>query len=251
MDLNRSENSSCARHFPEDKAVPVDPLLALRNIEIKRSNTFTLKIDALVLQPARIYVLTGPNGSGKSTLLQLLSMLIAPDQGDVSFSGNPVRTGSDRKRLRRQITLVEQTPYLFHGTVYDNLAFGLRLRDVRGDLQRERIIKALKIARLDGFENCSAKALSGGEVSRVALARALVLQPKVLLLDEPAAGLDADILPIFEDCLKKSAESGTMIVLSSHDDEQARRLDAESLQLDSGRLARGGEASEDNPVACL
>jgi tungstate transport system ATP-binding protein len=221
----------------------MEPILALRNLEYRRGPQFSLSIDHLDFQPGCIYLLAGPNGAGKSTLMQLLGLLLPPDRGEIIVAGTAVRGGSDRQRMRRQITLVEQSPFLFDGTVYDNLAFGLRLRDVRGDLQRRRISSALEAVGLQGFDFRRARALSGGETRRVALARAMVLRPKVLLLDEPTAGLDRESLPLFESCLAALPREGVTVILSTHDADQSRRLQGEVLRLEAGRrvaLSRPG-----------
>jgi tungstate transport system ATP-binding protein len=214
----------------------MEPILALHNLEYRRGDQFTLNIGQLDFQPGRIYLLAGPNGAGKSTLLQLLGLLLPPDRGEIRFAGTVVQGGAHRQRLRRQVTLVEQSPFMFDGTVYDNLAFGLRLRDVRGDLQRHRILSALEKVGLQGFEFRRASALSGGETRRVALARAMVLRPKVLLLDEPTAGLDRDSLPLFESCLAALPGEGVTVIISTHDADQSRRLRGEVLRLEAGRL---------------
>ena len=214
----------------------MEPILALRNLEYRRGPQFSLSIDHLDFQPGCIYLLAGPNGAGKSTLMQLLGLLLPPDRGEIIVAGTAVRGGSDRQRMRRQITLVEQSPFLFDGTVYDNLAFGLRLRNVRGDLQRRRIATALEAVGLQGFDHRRARALSGGETRRVALARAMVLRPKVLLLDEPTAGLDRESLPLFESCLATLPGTGVTVIISTHDVDQSRRLQGQILHLEAGRL---------------
>jgi tungstate transport system ATP-binding protein len=214
----------------------MEPILSLHHLKYRRGGQFTLNIDHLDFQAGRVYLLAGPNGAGKSTLLQLLGLLLPPDRGEIRFAGTAVQGAADRQRLRRQITLVEQSPFMFDGTVYDNLAFGLRLRDVRGDLQRHRIASALEKVGLAGFEFRRAGALSGGETRRVALARAMVLRPKVLLLDEPTAGLDRESLPLFESCLAALPGEGVTVIISTHDADQSRRLRGEVLRLDAGRL---------------
>jgi len=213
----------------------MEALLTIEDLHFQRDG-FRLEIDSLVLDPGRIYLLQGPNGAGKSTLLQLLALLLPFERGQLSFAGQRVDGGTDRQRLRRQITLVEQNPFLFDTSVYQNLAFGLRLRDVRGDLQRRRIDQALRAVGLEGFETRRARQLSGGETRRVALARALVLQPRLLLLDEPTAGLDREVLPVFERCLANLPGRNTTVVIAGHDCDQPRRLAATTLQLDRGRL---------------
>ena len=213
----------------------MDPLLTLKEIIFHR-NDFTLQIERLELRQGEIYLVHGPNGSGKSTLLHLLALLLTPSGGEICYNGVPVQGAQERQRLRRQITLVEQSPFLFNTSVYQNLAFGLRLRDVRGDLQHRRIFQALQAVGLEGFADRRAQALSGGETRRVALARAMVLRPQLLLLDEPTAGLDQEVLPTFERCLAALPDQGTTVVVAGHDADQHRRLGGTVLCLDQGRL---------------
>jgi tungstate transport system ATP-binding protein len=224
-------------------------LLTLRNILFQRGN-FSLKVDHLDICAGKVYHLKGANGAGKSTLLHLLAQLILPESGEISFGSILVCGDRDRQRLRQQITLVEQSPFLFDSTVFDNLAFGLRLRDVQGDLQYRRIQLALQKVGLEGFESRQAKALSGGEIRRVALARALVLQPKVLLLDETMAGLDRDALMSFETTLDDLASQDVAVVIASHDAWHTEKLVTEALHLSKGLLvnsaasARTGETDQ-------
>ena len=213
----------------------MDSMMILQDIELQRGD-FCLHVEQLEFKKGRIYLLEGANGAGKSTLLQLLAMLMVPTRGMICFAGENVINASQRQRLRRQITLVDQTPYLFDASVYHNLAFGLRLRNISGDPLNLRISQTLKMVGLSGFETHQARRLSGGEIRRVALARAIVLRPRLLLLDEPNAGLDREILPIFEKCLATLPGQGTTVVIASHDRDQSRRLRGEVLTLNGGRL---------------
>ncbi len=226
----------------------MNPLLSLSGVAFQRGE-FVLQIDRLDLQAGKIYLLEGGNGAGKSTLLQVLALLLPPAAGVIRFAGESVAEEAQRQRLRRQITLVEQNPYLFDTSVYRNLAFGLRLREVPGELQDRRIRQALERVGLDGFEGRSARALSGGETRRVALARAMVLRPQLLLLDEPTAGLDREILPVFEDCLAALPAQGTTVVVASHDGDQSRRLAGHVLTLDRGSLRTASPPPRPRPLA--
>ena len=215
----------------------MEAVFSLQNIELSRGDTFTLRVERLEVLSRGIYALSGPNGAGKSTLLGVMAMLMLPDSGVLRFAGRLVsRRSSERKELRQQITLVEQTPYMFAGSVFQNLAFGLRLRGIRGDGQRRLIVQALEDVGLGGFEGRNVRELSRGETQRVALARALVLRPKVLLLDEPTVNIDDKRVSAFEALLIKLSQQGMTIIFSTHDPAQPGRLGAEVIRLREGRV---------------
>ncbi len=219
----------------------MEPLVEIRDLLFCREG-FILRVDRLELQCGRLYLLTGPNGAGKSTLLHLLAQLLVPGRGTFRFQGRLVAGEGDRQWLRRQITLVEQRPFLFAGTVGHNLAFGLRLRGIRGGRLRRRVADALAAVDLAGFEGRRTDGLSGGEVQRVALARALVLEPKLLLLDEATAGLDAGVLPRFEELVGRLLAAGVTVVLAGHD-RLPSRPDAGRLVMVDGVLRPAGATS--------
>jgi len=217
----------------------MQPILSLENIEVAVGQAFRLEIDALAIEAGGLYCLTGPNGAGKTTLLRLLALLASPARGILRFDGRGVvfRGGLADASLRREVTLVQQAPYLFQGSVYDNLAFGLSLRNIAPAQRSARIEAALESVGLAGFAQRSSRELSGGEIQRVALARALVLQPRVLLLDEPLANIDVGHLGLFEKRLRDlCTEQGVTIVMSTHDPGQPERLGSEVITLNRGRL---------------
>lgn len=220
----------------------MEPILSLRNIE-HRQGGFTLAIDRLDLQSGRIYSLCGPNGAGKSTLMRLLALLEEPQRGELRFSGEPVRGLRSRQRMRRQVTLVHQAPYLFAGSVLENLAFGLRLRGIDGEEQRGRMMEALAAVGLEDYAQRQVRELSGGEAQRVALARALALGPSLLLLDEPTVGLDRKQLEGFEEWLKTLPRAGMTVVLATHDPGQPMRLGSEVIRLQNGRIEKSFHAA--------
>ena len=155
----------------------------------------TLRADRLVLEAGRLYVLHGPNGAGKSTLLRIMAGLIVPARGRVARNGAPV-------------TLVHQQPYLFRGSLRRNVSFGLRARGIpRGECAR-LVDNALRSMGLELLAERSAQMLSGGEQQRAALARALVLRPSVLLLDEPTANLDMEGQKVLRSLLDQFRSEG-------------------------------------------
>jgi tungstate transport system ATP-binding protein len=212
-------------------------LYELHNIELRRG-AFCLSIEQLLLEADRLYTLHGENGSGKSSLLQLLGLLMPPRKvGNMRFAGQDVVwQARPLHRLRQQITLLEQSPLLLFGTVEENLAFGLKLRGLQGQQLRQRIDQALEITGLQGFNQRLARELSGGETRRVALARALALQPKLLLLDEPTANLDSGQMGALERFLVTLPGQGMSLVVATHDSAQPRRLGGEQIHLQGGRL---------------
>jgi putative ABC transport system ATP-binding protein len=174
----------------------------------------------------------GPSGAGKSTLLRLLNRLADPDRGAVRHRGADVRE-RDPLELRREVCLVPQLPAPCEGTVADNVCLGPRLAGREANVER-----TLQLAGLDGgFADREARRLSVGEQQRVMLARALALEPSVLLLDEPTAALDPETRGAVEETLLELRERlGLSYVLVTHDAAQARRLADTVLRLEAGRL---------------
>lgn len=223
-------------------------LVELKQILLRQGH-FSLEVAQLILEPGRLYSLEGENGSGKSTLLRLLALLRKPERGQMRITGQEVVWKKKQThRLRQQVTLVEQNPILFSGTVEQNLSFGLKVRRVPGCQRQERIAQALAATGLHGFMQRLAGELSGGEQRRVALARALVLQPQLLLLDEPTANLDAGQVAALERVLVALPGQGISVVIATHDRRQPERLAGESLRLCNGQLLQGGSHSA--PLAC-
>jgi tungstate transport system ATP-binding protein len=196
-----------------------------------------LSIHELSIKPAAITGLIGPNGSGKSTFLKLLAFIEAPVTGKISFQGKTLQPFADSV-CRERITLLTQEPYLLKRSVADNIAYGLK---VRGDTARlsESIEQALEWVGLDAgiFLKRAWYELSGGEAQRVALAARLVLKPRVLLLDEPTANVDADSAWLIKEAsLKARQEWGTTLVIASHDWHWLYEICDEVLHFYAGRV---------------
>lgn len=214
-----------------------ETLYRLNSIQKIYGRRLALDIDRLEIRPGRLYILTGANGAGKSTLLGILAFLVQPTSGDLRFESERVIWDSAAIiRMRRQVTLLHQTPYLFSGTVAHNVAFGLKVRGITGRDQERLVTEALRMVGLSGFEMRKALELSGGEAQRVALARALALQPKVLLLDEPMANLDRETAELFCCVIASLPGMGTSVIMTTHDTEQRDRLPGESIHLAGGRI---------------
>jgi tungstate transport system ATP-binding protein len=195
-----------------------------------------LDIDSLSLPQGELTAIAGPNGAGKSTLLNLLAFLTKPDQGFIHFKGKPVRV-RDFFQLRRQVTMVHQAPYLFPGSVFENVAYGLRVRSVPRQQRSHQVEEALSMVDLSGYAERAVKGLSGGETQRVAIARALVFKPLVVLLDEPTAGVDAARVDMVESLiLNLCAKTDVSVLFSTHNLDQAHRLTERVIHLKNGRM---------------
>jgi tungstate transport system ATP-binding protein len=198
-----------------------------------------LDIPALTISTGRIYSLIGPNGAGKTTLLHLLAFLDIPSSGGISFRSAEVRfVERALQPLRRQVVLVDQYPILFTGSVRRNLEFGLKVRKIERKRRRQLIEEALEMVGMSGFIDAEAHKLSGGETKRIALARALVVRPAVLLCDEPTANVDTENAEIILGILERANREGLIsIIFATHSLTQAQRLAHHTLILKDGRLS--------------
>ena len=213
----------------------MEPILRLSSIEKKHGARTALHLDSLVIRQGGFYLLTGPNGSGKSTLLSIMALLSRPDCGEVYLQGERVRwTEQALCRLRKRVTLLHQSPYLFSGTVFDNVAFGMKRHGFHHGELHDRAEQALAVGLAD-FQQRSATALSGGEARRVALARALAVEPALLLLDEPLANVDRQSAARIEALIGTLPSRGTTVIFSSHDPHQSCNL-CERIALVDGML---------------
>lgn len=208
----------------------------LQSIRKCYGSNVALDIEELTIAEGRLYTLTGANGAGKSTLLSILAFLAPPTSGEIFYAGKRVdRDHGSVEEYRRRVTLLHQSPYLFGGSVDDNVAFGLKVRGIRGEELRRRIDEALDVVGLRGFRDRKARELSGGEAQRVAMARALALKPEVLLLDEPLANIDRETTGLLEAVIASLPAQGTTVVMTTHDPDHPGRLNGESIFLEGGR----------------
>lgn len=221
-------------------------LFELEDATYSRSGKAVLR-DFTARLPIGASCVAGPSGSGKSTLLRLLNRLADPHSGRVLYEGVDVQE-LDPLALRREVSLVPQLPALIDGTVHENIAYGPRLAGRSFDTR-----SCLELAGLDPeFEGRDASKLSVGEQQRVMLARALALEPRVLLLDEPTSALDEGARDAVETTLRAlRARTAISLVLVTHDTQQARRLADYVVRIEAGRVAAQGPAPEvlGDPVA--
>lgn len=193
----------------------------------------------------KIAVLVGVNGAGKTTTLRIIAGLEKPSEGSIFFNNRAVTEGE----LRQVSTLVFQRTAMFSRSVYDNLAYGLKIRGKKEGEIEEKISLALGAVGLRNFEKRRAKKLSGGEQQRISLARAFLLEPKILLLDEPTANLDPNSATIMERAIMDRRKEDSIIIMATHNLTQAKRLGDEIVHIYNGRIVESSTAEEffENP----
>ncbi|HZJ54254.1 MAG TPA: ATP-binding cassette domain-containing protein [Myxococcaceae bacterium] len=184
-----------------------------------------------------VTTLSGPSGSGKTTLLRILGLLSEPDEGQVLLDGDDLKTVTPHA-ARRRIALVAQGPVMFPGTVLDNVRTGPRLagEDLPEPTARELVVR---VGLPSELLTQDARSLSGGEKLRVAVARALALNPEAWLLDEPTAALDAERADLIVRLLRELAAEGAAILVVTHDARALQQLEGPHFQLTSGQLVEG------------
>jgi tungstate transport system ATP-binding protein len=208
-------------------------LYELENVRQTYGDRTVLDVDRLNVAEGEILALVGPSGAGKSTLLRLLNFLEAPTMGRVRYNGLDLGRTVPLD-ISRQVTMVFQRPVLQRADVYTNVIYGLRLR---GERPGPAVADMLDRLALTPLAQQAARQLSAGEMQRVALARGLLIRPRVLLLDEPTANLDPYNVGLIEDVIRSyNTEHGVTVVLVTHNIFQARRLAHRTGLLLAGRV---------------
>jgi len=224
-------------------------VLELRNV--RRQFGAVLAVDglSLTINHGEVFTLLGPSGCGKSTTLRMVAGLERPDSGTVYLAGRLMASGEQGFSLapeKRDLGMVFQSYAIWpHMTVFDNVAFPLQLRHVRGDRLRDRVESVLDLVGLSGLGKRGASELSGGQQQRVALARAIVYEPKLLLLDEPLSNLDAKLRERMRIELRAlQRRLGIAVLFVTHDQSEAMVLSDRIAVMQAGRIEQVG-----SPVA--
>lgn len=183
-----------------------------------------------------IYVLMGPNGCGKSTFLRICALLEFSERGSVDYFSSQKRLEKDIE-LKRRITLILPKVGVFNATVFNNAAYGLKIRGIAKKEIEERVNEQLEYFGLSHKRTNNALTLSSGEIQRLGIARAMVTKPDILFLDEPTASVDQKNTEIIEDIILKMKDAGSpTVIMTTHDMLQAERLADELLTIKDGRI---------------
>jgi ABC-type methionine transport system ATPase subunit len=193
----------------------------------------------LSIDKGTILALIGPTGSGKTTLLRIIDLLEEPTTGQLIFDGIDIteKSEKEKRRIRRKMAMVFQKPAMFRSNVLDSVQYGLKIRGLK---IKDKGMNALKTVGLSSYELRDANTLSGGEMQRLALARAIVVEPELLLLDEPMANLDPKSVAIIEELILAWTGQGTTIVMATHNMAQCRKLADGVAVLVQGKIVETG-----------
>ncbi len=213
-------------------------IIEISDLKKKFNSRFNLDIEYLHAEKNKILTIIGPNGSGKSTLLRMINLLEKPDEGKIYFNGKEITNGkTDKSKIRKKMSVVFQEPLLFSSSVYSNIIMGLKMRNIRPSTAKDSIdyfVSKLKIGELLGR---SVKNLSGGEKQRISLARALVLDPELLLMDEPLTNIDQRSREnLRHDIFEVMKEFGKSIIYVTHDRNEAMIVADDIAVLNDGKI---------------
>jgi len=219
-------------------------MIQIRDLLIQRNERDALHVDVLDIQRGETLTVVGPNGAGKSTLLLALARLLRPSRGEIIYDGRAVEQW-DELEYRRKISFVFQSPLLMDLTVEQNVALGLKFRGIPKEESRERAYIWMKQLGVDALSKRRAGQLSGGEAQRVSLARAFVLDPELLLLDEPFSALDPPTrAKLFEDLSALLKEDHRTAVFVTHNLNEAAKLSHRIAVIVGGVLRQVGPAKQ-------
>ena len=210
-------------------------LIAIMQVRKSISNRTVLDIDELTVAQGECVVLHGENGAGKSTLLKILSGLVMPDRGVAAIDGVTLSWRQALRVFRKEVVYLHQTPYLFDRSVEDNIAYGLKRRIPSREEVKLKVAEALEWAELSHLAKRNARELSGGEKQRVALTRARILAPRLLLLDEPTTAMDRHSRDQSFALIQDLARNGNAVYIATHEAAELYQPDR-IIEMENGQL---------------
>lgn len=206
--------------------------IEIRNVEKYYGDNQVLDIDYLNIEKEKVTGITGPNGCGKTTLLNIIGGLDKEFLGEVFYDNNKFS-----KKVKQAITIVFQKPYLLKRTVYENIEYPLKLRNMNKKESKTKVLDVMKKLEITDLMDKKGNKLSGGESQKVALARALVFNPKLLLLDEPTSNIDPEYIVTMENAITQfNLENKSTIIIVTHNIQQSERLCHVVINMNRGKI---------------
>lgn len=214
--------------------------ITIENLKKVYRDKVVLNIESLSLEKGKIYGVIGPNGAGKSTMLRIIAGLEDATSGSVFYNNNQLKDSTIKN-----LTFMSQRPYLLRASVFNNIAYPLKVRKYKKEIIDKKVVDIVKEFNIFDLRHQLATTLSGGESQKVALARALVFEPKLLLLDEPTANIDPNSIELIEkQIIKRNKEKNMTTIIITHNMGQARRLCDEMIFMKEGRIIEHGKVNQ-------
>ena len=203
---------------------------------------YAVKNTDLEIKPGSFVTLLGPSGCGKTTTLRMIAGFESPDEGEIYLGDEPINELTPNKRDTAMV--FQSYALLPHYNIFDNVAYGLKLRKVPKDVIKEKVMKILDLVKLSGMEGRMTNQLSGGQQQRVAIVRALMMNPDILLFDEPTSALDPEMVGEVLELIKEIADQGMTMIIVSHEMNFVKKCASRVLFMDDGKIAVTGTVEE-------
>lgn len=223
--------------------------LQITNLRKYYGERCVLNIENQTVKKGSFLGIIGPNGAGKSTLIKIIAGLIGASSGIIKYNGSGLTT-----KVQQNMTLVFQKPYLLRTTVFNNIAYPLIIRRIKRQEISKRVIDVMESLDIGSLKDQKAWTLSGGETQKVALARAIVINPSLLLLDEPTANIDPGSVLVMEENIKKFyEENNSTVIMITHNLQQSKRLCEDVVFMNKGEIIEDGSVDNifNNPKNIL
>ena len=227
----------------EKKGVRLDHISKIYQDPKTKKEFYAVQETTLDIEPGTFVTLLGPSGCGKTTTLRMIAGFESPDEGEIYLGGEPINALTPNKRDTAMV--FQSYALLPHYNVFDNVAYGLKLRKLPKEEIRQKVTNILKLVELEGMEERMTNQLSGGQQQRVALARALVLEPGVLLFDEPLSNLDAKLRVVMRTEIRKIQQKvGITAIYVTHDQSEAMSISDKIIIMSKGKVEQIGSPRE-------
>jgi len=222
--------------------------IKIKSLVKKYHQKEALNIPGLTIRRGSLLGIIGPNGAGKSTLARLIAGVDPISSGAITYDNEPMNPS-----LQQQLTIVFQKPYMFRSSVFNNIAYPLKLRKESKESIVSKVNKIIEELEIQDICEQNAWTLSGGEAQKVALARGLIFKPRLLILDEPTANIDPASIVVMEKMIRKANQENTTTIIVTHNLQQAKRLCSDILFMNKGEAIELDEAdnlikSPQNPL---